>query len=364
MKKFIYSFLFLLLTGCSNNQTHLKHVEAAFPVKVGKAIRHDVPVYVETIGNVAPYNRADIKAQVNGIVAERFVQAGDAVKMGDLLFLLDSLPFYVALEKAEATLHKDEAELEFAQKRLERYATLVKDEFISKITVEEYTSNVKALEAQVKIDKAAVEEARINLGYSVIDSPFEGRVGINLVDAGNTVRANDTPVLATILQTKPVYINFVLSQKDFQEYRKGVGEGNKLFKVLLPYGSEDGYEGEFEAVDNQFNVNTGTVQLQGTIANENEELWPGEFVKIRLYVRIKKQAITVPYSAIQFGQKGSFVYILQDDMTVKDVPVKIGERMNDLIVIEQGIDEGQKVITDGQLNLSPGVKVNIQGSLS
>ncbi|MBA3723043.1 MAG: efflux RND transporter periplasmic adaptor subunit [Parachlamydiaceae bacterium] len=356
------SFIILsLLTSCADNKT--SHEASAFvrplPVTAAEVTERDIPVYIEAIGNVAASNSVNIKPRVGGIIDTVYIQGGDNVKAGDPLYKIDRLPYEIALEKAQANLIKNEAELEFSKTKLDRYQGLIQQEYVSHLNIEEYKRDVKLHESQVIIDKAEIENAKINLDYCDVCSPINGKVSLTKVDQGNLVQANDFNSLISILQVTPVYVYFSLAQKDFQELQELLKEGNRKFKVLLPFDNKKEFEGELNAFDNQVDSNTGTIQLKGTVANEDEILWPGEFVKVKLFVKLKEKHPVVPLSAIQTSQKGSFVYVLKPDMTVDCVPVTLGEHLDDYIAIDAGLTAGMKVITDGQLNLRPGAKVTL-----
>lgn len=361
MKKVFYPILCsLILIGCSKKEEIGEgHFERPLPVVVGEVISKDVPIYIETIGNVEAYKSVSVRPRVGGAVMEVAIDGGDSVKEGDLLYRIDPVPYEILLEKAEANLLKDQAELEYAKTKLERYSGLVQKEYIAKLNIEEYKKNVSSEEAQIKMDQATVKDAKINLGYCTVLSPLNGKVGLTKVDPGNIVQANDPNALITILQVMPIYVNFSLTQKDFQELQEVLQTGKRKFTVVLPFGCEKEFEGELDAFDNRVSSETATIQLKGTVANEKECLWPGEFVKVKLFVKMKNQASVIPLEAVQKGQKGTFVYVLKPDMTVEPALIKTGEVIDHFIVVDEGLKPGMKVITDGQLNLRPGVKVLI-----
>lgn len=354
---------FLFLTSCSKEQDVGHGFERPLPVDIAEVVVQDVPVYVRAIGNVQAYNSVNVRPKVAGTITAVNIQGGDAVKVGDLLYKIDPTPYQLALDRSEANYAKDEAELEYAKQRLERYSKLVKEDYVSKLNIEDYRRDVKSREAQIKIDRAEIENAKINLGYCDVVSPINGKVSIAKIDIGNVVQANDSNSLITILQVQPIYINFSLAQKDFQELQDMLSAGNRSFKVLLPYGSTKQFDGELVAYNNEVNPDTGTIQLKGQVLNNDEILWPGEFVIVRLFVKEKKQVPVIPVAALQTGQKGTFVYVLNPDHTVHDVVVKTGEQFDDHYVIDEGLSAGMTVVTDGQLNLRPGVKVVIPSQM-
>jgi multidrug efflux system membrane fusion protein len=278
------------------------------------------------------------------------------VQAGDLLYRIDPLPYKLELEKAKATLLKDQAELEFAKKKVERYETLVKKDFVSKLTLEEYQRDVKALEAQIEIDRSLLGTAANNLNYSKIYSPINGRVSLQSIEIGNLVAPSDTNPMATILQIVPIDVNFSIAQKDFEELQHVLAEGKRAFRAILP-GTNQKFLGEISAIDNRVDLQTGTIQIKGSIQNTEKILWPGEFVRVEVFIRQLKDAVLIPYKAIQVGQEGSYIYILQPDQTVKNIPIEMGQRVGDWIAITKGVEQGMQVVTDGQINLRPGAKV-------
>lgn len=357
--RYIYLLLVCFLAGCTGEQEnpHGGSFERSVPVVAAEVIQQDVPVYVEAIGNVAASKTVDIRPQVSGKVVEVFMKGGDAVKPGDPLYRIDPTSYQVELDRAKANFVKDQAELDYAQKKLERYVSLLKNNYVSELDVEELARDVKRHESQLLIDKTQIETAKIDLDNCCLFSPTEGKLSLTKMNEGNLVDVHDSNQVINILKIKPVHIYFSLPQKEFQSIQNILCNENCTFKVCLPYDCQQEFEGHLEAINNSIDSSTGTIQLKGSVANESEILWPGEFVRVKLLVNTKKNASLVPSSAIQTSQKGTFVYILKDDMTVDYVPVKIGETVDHLVVIDEGVKAGMKVITDGQLNLRPGSKV-------
>lgn len=370
MNKLLFSLSICLcgigcLSSCSkqNQQAGAKGFQRPLPVSIAEVKQQDIPIYVDAIGHTFASNTVQVRPQVGGKIAEIFIKGGDRVKVGDPLYIIDQAPYQIALERARANLLKDEAELGYAKSKLERYENLVKSDFVSKLNIEEYQRDVKIREGQIAIDKAEIENAKLNLEYTMVVSPINGQVSINKLDIGNIVQANDPNSLVSILQLVPINVNFSIPQKDFQNFESVLKQPNVKFKVILPYGSHKEIEGELVAINNQFNSNTGTIELQGIVTNEDEVLWPQQFVKIKLYIRTDKNMAIVPARAVQLGQKGSYVYVLKSDMTVEYVPVVVAEQVGDLTAIKEGLQAGMKVVTDGQINLRPGAKVVIQNEM-
>lgn len=356
----IISSLFLM-TGCANNDIP-KHVEKSYPVKVAEVIHKDVPIYIETIGHLAERFSVEVRPRVSGMITASFVLGGETVNADDLLYKIDPIPYQVAVNKAEANLVKDKALLEYFKKRLDRYATLVKKEYVAPLTVEEYQRDLGAQEAQVQLDIAELELAKLNLDYTDVKAPVSGHLSINIVDIGNLVALNDhqSDPLARIFQIKPIYVYFIIAQKEFQALQDALSKGvEKKLEVIRPSDTHPPFVGKLDAIDNIVSVETGTIQLRGILPNEDMLLWPGEYVRVRLFLGVKSNAVLASVEAVQIGQKGTYAFVLKDDNTVEIVPVKIGERVENSYIIEEGLQPGMKVITEGQLNLRAGTKVYI-----
>lgn len=358
--KLIHLIILFSLTffyqGCSKTQT--PPPKRLFPVRIDSAKQQDVPVYVEAIGNVYAAKTVDIRPQVTGTIIEIAFDGGDDVEVGQVLYRIDPVPYQLALEQAESALLKNIADLNFAKKKVERYSALIKSNFVSKLSIEEYQRDVAGLEGQLLASQAAVSIAKTNLNYCVIVSPLAGRVSITKTDVGNIVSPADLPPMTTVLQITPINIKFSIAQREFEFLQKLFYEGDRQFEVILP-GTSQTFNGEIVAVDNQVDLRTGTIQIKGVVSNREKILWPGEFVRVRVFIRLKKDAIVVPAEAVQIGQKGSYVYTLNPDQTVDLVYVKPAEAFEKLIVIDEGLTVGQKIVTDGQINLKQGVAVQV-----
>lgn len=368
MKYFNLTLLILLSIGvwsCSHqkaSQSPPSTTERTFPVSVTEVIQKDVPIYLETIGHVRARSTVQLKPEVGGQVKEIYIKGGDHVQEGQVLYQINPWPYQIALNRVEALLKKDQADLKFAQERLERYLTLVKSDFVSKLTIQEYMRDVKVQEEQILIDQADIDHAKLNLSYCLVKAPLSGKIGLSKVDRGNIVKADDPEALVTILQVQPISVYFSLSQKEFQQAQEILRQDKPKFSVFLPYGSSLEIEGQLEAFDNQFNSQTGTIQLKGNVANQDEILWPDEFVRVHLFTHMQLGALIIPAAAIQMGQNGSYVYTLQADQTVKLIPIQVGQTVQEGVIVEKGLQLGMQVVTNGQVNLKPGAKVELISS--
>lgn len=354
--KAILCFLVVCLVGCSREQP--KAERPPFPVTVGDVIQKDVPIYVEAIGNVYSLQSVDVRPQVGGILQEAYVKQGQYVKKGDPLYRIDPRPYEAALNRAQATLEKDKATLHFSEIKAERYKELVKQDYVSKLTYDQYQADVEVAKAQVRSDEADVVTASLQLEWTTPTSPIDGKISQYNIDPGNLVVVNDPTALTNIRQLDPADIRFGIVQKDFLEVQKALHEGLLRFLVVLPQKMDHPREGEIYFIDNHVDTTTGTILIKGMVPNQDELLWPGEFVRVRLQVRLEPQAILVPEEAVQVGQDGPFVFIYDSSTsTVSYRLVTRGATSDRLVIVESGVAVGEKVVLKGQINLRPGAKV-------
>ncbi len=349
----------LLLYGCSSKDAATPKPPPPVAVIVTEPVQKDVPIFIEAIGNVFAETSVDIRPQVSGKLLEFKVQEGQMVKKGDLLFTIDPRPYEASLALAEATLNKDKATLEFSKKRMERNTELVQKEFIAQLTFEQITSDVAVNEAQTQIDLANVELAKINRDYAYVKSPIDGRLGNRRVDPGSLLIANDPNAVINVSQLDPVQVRFNVPQSNFWEIQKALAQGTLSLDITLPQDPDHVFKGNLYFLDNTIDLGTGTVLLKGHVPNENLVLWPGEFVRVRVNLRIKKDAILLPTQAVQTGQQGKFIFVVKPDNTVELRQIKVSEIIDNMIVVDEGLSMGEKVVQTGQLNLKNGSKVTI-----
>jgi len=320
-----------------------------------------MPVQVQTIGNVEAIATVSIKPQISGQLVGVHFKEGDFVKNGQLLFTIDRAPFVAALRQAEGTLAKDQAQAENAKIDAERYQGLGREGVVSKQQVDATLASFNALNAAVAADKAAVETAKINLEYTSIYSPINGRTGNVGVKAGNLVKANDVPILVTINQIEPIYVTFSVPEQQLAEVKK-YSMAKSLKVEAAPQGSGQNFEGKLTFIDNSVDLTTGTIKLKATFENQQRALWPGQFVNVNLTLTTQPNAVVIPSAALQTGQNGTYVYVVSQDLTVQPQPVKVGWTVGDNAVIASGLQAGQRIVTDGQLRIVPGGKVEIKGA--
>lgn len=332
---------------------------AAVPVIVARVSQKNMPVQLEVVGSVEAYSTVSIRTQVTGTITQVHFKEGQDVKQGDLLFTIDTRPFEAALKQSEANLARDAAVLANAREQTRRYSELVKKQYVSQEQYDQVKTNADALEASVDADKAAIENARVQLSYCRIFSPVTGRTGSLLVNEGNLVRTNDAAALVTINQVSPIYVTFAVPEQNLPEIRKRLSAG-KLKIQALSQGEDSPEEGELSFIDNAVDRTTGTIKLKGTFGNGNRRLWPGQFVKAVLKLTDQNDAIVVPSQAVQTGQTGQHVFVLKDGSAVDIRPVVISRSLNGESVVEKGLQPGEQVVTDGQFLLGPGSKVQVK----
>jgi multidrug efflux system membrane fusion protein len=343
----------LFLVSCQS-QPPPQPFERAMPVVTAQVKESDVPIYLEVIGNIYSPQTVQVRAQVSGKLLNVHVQEGQEVKKGDLLFDIEPASYQASLDRADAMLKKNEATAEFAKRKFESHEPLVKREFVSRINYEQYATDVKTHQAQCSIDRAEVNLARINLEHCKILAPIDGRVSQHHVTAGNLVGPHDATPLIAIRQVAPLYVNFYLSQEDFQQL-KTYDKKDLNFTITLSNQAEQ--KGQVIFIDNHFDLSTGSILLKGELSNQDRSLWPGEFVKVRLLVRTVPKAKLIPLAAIQRSQEGPFIYIVKPDLCAEMRLVKPIGHFEHYAILEQDVLPDERVVVDGQINLHDGCKV-------
>lgn len=323
------------------------------------AVQKDVPLQIKAIGTVEAYVTVAVKSQVNGELADVFFREGQDVRKGDRLFRIDPRPFEAALRQAEAALARDLAQAKNAELEAQRYTALAEKGFVSKQEYDRARTNFEALAAAVKADEAAVETARLQLAYTTITSPIDGRTGSILVKQGNVIKENDTQ-LVTINQIAPINVAFSVPEQDLAAVKKHRAAGGLTVEASASPGGMRAAAGSLTFIDNAVNTATGTILLKATFPNRDRMLWPGQFVDVALTLATEKGRVVVPSSAVQTGQEGPYVFVVKQDMTAEYRPVKTARTFDRLAVIESGVAAGETVVTDGQLRLTPGAKVEIK----
>jgi multidrug efflux system membrane fusion protein len=335
------------------------------PVVAGKAERRNFPLYLNALGTVQAYNSVTVRARVDGELQQIYFQEGQNVQKGDLLAQIDSRTYQAQLDQAKAKKAQDEAQFANAKIVLSRNTLLLKNSVIDQQTYDTQKYTVDQLQALVAADQAAIENAQTQLDYTRITAPISGRVGIRLVDAGNIVRSTDTAGMLTINQVQPISVVFTLPQQNLRGVRDALQESKTLKVVALDRDNLSVLtEGTLEVLDNQIDATTATVKLKAVFANTNYDLWPGQFVNVRLLLGVKNGAVTAPAKAIQRGPNGSYVYVTDSEGKAAMRPVKVGATEADWTLVETGLEAGDEVVVDGQYRLQPGAKVQVTKDLA
>ncbi len=351
------------LTSCSAGGSTSAHAQsgprrpAAVPVTIGKVERQRVPVEIRAIGNVQAYSTVQVKAMVAGELTRVYFREGQDVRKGDLLFTIDARPFQAALQQAEATRARDIAQSQNAQTDAQRYAELVKSGVVAQQQYDQMRTQAQALSAVVQADDAAIENAKLQLSYTDIRSPIDGRTGNLLVYQGNIIKANDVP-LVVINQIQPIYVAFSVPGQNLDDIKRHMARGRLRVQAMPQAGGGPTETGALTFVDNNIDIATGTIQLKGTFPNTDRALWPGEFVTAVLTLTTE-DAVVAPSAAVQNGQQGQYVFVVRPDLTVESRPVTVSRTIGTLSVIQKGLAPGDTVVTDGQLRLVPGAKISV-----
>jgi len=351
--------LTLFSSACSNGKA--KNSIPPPPVIVGVATKKTVPVELRAIGNVQPYSTVMVKSKVGGeLVRVHFIEGQD-VKKGDLLLTVDPRPYEATFKETEANLQRDLARAKNATEDARRYESLMQRKVVPTQQYEKIRSDADALEATVLADKAAVENARIQLDYCSIRSPIDGRTGSLSVKQGNIIKADDI-TLVVINQITPIDVSFSIPEQFLPEIRKHSASKKLQVEASFPQSDERPEKGTITFVDNTVDTSTGTIRLKGTFANRERKLWPGQFVNVVLTLTEEPNVIVVPSQAIQTGQEGQYVFVVKPDLTVESRQVVAGRTLNGETVVQKGLQADERVVTDGQLRLYPGARVEIKNS--
>ncbi len=331
-------------------------------VKTVTAKVQPMPVIVEAVGTVEPEHSVAVRAQVNGVLEQVLFREGDKVQKGQLLFRIDDRTLRAALDQAKAALARDQAQLREAEAQRERLKPLAEREYITRQEYAQALASAEALAASVGVDRAQVEAARVQLGYSEIRAPITGRTGSLAVKAGNLVSAAATTPLVVINSIQPVRVAFNIPQAYLEEVRHQAGSGGMRVQISREQGGATVAEGEVVFIDNTVNPETGTVLLKARIPNTDETLWPGEFIAAHLILKVEPNAVVVSAAAVRPGQNGSYVFVVEE-ARARLQPVKVSRQIEDLAVIAEGLEGGEAVITEIPYDLAPGKTVKVVGKL-
>jgi multidrug efflux system membrane fusion protein len=331
-------------------------------VTISRAASRDVPTYLNEIGRSGAFESVTVTPQVAGRVLERHFQDGAQLKMGQLLFTIDPRPYQAQLDATQAQLAQSRAALNLALTQLKMYESITDVRAVSALDLETKKNSVAVDQAQVQAAEAAVENAKLNLDYCYIHSPIDGRAGARLVDVGNVVQANTTPLLL-VQRLDPIYADFTITEGDLPNVQAEMSRGTLQTLVRLPSDSaQNARRGTLTFLDNAVQSGTGTVNLRATIRNGDRHFWPGQFVNVQLILSVTHSAVLIPNEATQISQKGPYVYVVKPDDTVEFRAVALGQRQDDDVMVTSGVTAGERVVLTGQLALTPGMKVRVATS--
>lgn len=334
-------------------------------VKAATAMVKPMPVLIEAVGSVEPEHSVQVRAQVSGVLKSVLFKEGDKVKAGQRLFQIDPRTFEAVYRQAQAQLARDVAQLENAKVQQERLEPLLKREFITRQEFDVAVTSAKSLEATVEADQALVEQARIQLEFTRIHAPISGRTGALAVTPGNLVAAgagSGGAPLVTINSTDPILVSFSIPERQLEEIRRHQHEKEMRIEILPDRAAPPVAEGKLIFIDNTITPQTGTVLLKTRVDNPNEALWPAQFVNVRIVLKVEPDAVVVPEAAVQPGQDGSFVYLVDQESKVQVQQVKVSRQIGNDVVIAAGIKAGDRVITEIPQALQPGATVRLAGA--
>ena len=354
-KVFLYALILLICaTGCYNKKEKVEM--PPLPVKTGKIIQKDVPIYIDTFGNFTANLDVDVKSKITETLVKTHIQIGQFVTNGQLLFTLDTSELKANLAQAKASLAEDLAQLKLKTDDLKRNEQLYKTKVISSEAYEQSKTLYEEAAAKVELDKAAIEYAQVQLNYCYIRAPMDSRAGSTGFDPGNLIEANSETPLVNLKQIDPLTLNFTISEKYLFDVKNAMSKSQLKTKISIE-GDTNIYTGIVNFLDNKVDDETGTIAMMANVPNKDRILWPGQFVHVRLITKIEKNAILAPYEAVQLGIHGNYLFVVKPDNTVEMRLVKTTLREDDYIIVEEGVKPGEKVVTMGQLGLYTGASV-------
>ena len=332
----------------------------AVPVTVGKVVRKTMPVDLRVIGSVEPAQSVEIRAQITGQLFSVGFKEGDDVKQGDVLFTLDKRPLDAALKQAEANLQRDIAQSANADVQAQRLSDLAQRGIVSKDQLDTQKATAAALLGTIEADRAAVENARIQIQYATIAAPLTGRTGRLMVHEGSLIRANDTTPMVVINQLTPINVTFAIPEGQLAPLKRYLQQGTVAVDVAPPSDPASRSTGRVTFIDNSVDQTTGTIKVKGSFPNTNRLLWPGQFVNVVLTLSADKDAVVAPTAAIQTGQDGQYVFVIKSDQSAELRPVHVGRAAGSETIVTDGLKGDEVVVTDGHLRLTPGTRVTVR----
>jgi multidrug efflux system membrane fusion protein len=329
----------------------------AVPVTTDKARRTDVPIFLTGLGTVQAFNSVLIKSRVDGQIVKVGYEEGHDVHAGDVLIEIDRAPFEAVLAQVEANKLKDQAQLDNVRLDLARYTNLAKTSAVTAQQLDTTRALVAQTEASIKADQALIDTAQVQLNYSTIRSPIDGRAGTRLVDAGNIVRATDSTGIVSINQIHPIFVSFALPSDSLPQLR--AAKDGEVMVTALDRDAEVLATGVLAVIDNQINPATGTINYKAKFDNADDALWPGQFVKLRIQLATRRNVIAVPVTAVQQGPDGPYAFVVGDDRIVQKQPLKVGVLNKTTAIIDGGLQPGEQIVTDGHYRIQAGSKVDV-----
>ena len=361
----LFAGLSVALSACSATDANAPGAgssQAAVPVTVGSVMEKEMPLDVNVVGTAEAFSTVAVRAQVTGELKEVHFKQGDDVQAGQVLFTLDHRPLEAALQQAEANLARDTAQAANAKVIAQRMEDLVERGVGTREQRDTARTTAAALDAVVGANRAAVENAKVQLQYATIRAPISGRTGALMVHAGNLVRANDQLPLVVINQVSPIYVSFGVPEALLPELRRYMAMRDLEVEALPPNEEIAPATGRITFVDNQVDQTTGTIRIKATFPNSNRRLWPGQFVNVRVRLASDPRAIVVPSVAVQAGPEGQYIYVVKADQTVEMRPVEVARTAGQETVLKQGVKPGETIVIDGQLRLVPGSRISVKAA--
>ncbi len=350
--------LLVLAAACSGEKD--KPALPPVPVLVAKVEEKTVPVELKAIGNAEAYASVAIKARIGGQLVKVNFKEGQDVQQGDLLFVIDPRPYEGALRQAEANLARDRALANKAEADARRYAELIRKEFVSQQEYDQARATAESLAATVKADEVAVGNAKLQLSYCYIHAPISSRTGNLKADLGNLIKADADTSMVILNQIQPIYVSFSVPEQYLPVIKKYMAQGPVKVEAVLGRDEKHPEEGVLTFINNTVDPATGTILLKATFPNQGKRLWPGLFVNVVVELTNQPSALVVPSQAIQTGQEGQFVFVVTADLQAETRPVKVERSLNGEVIVQEGLKPGETVVTEGQLRLVPGAKVEIK----
>ena len=336
---------------------------ASVPVAVAQAQKGEIPVYLNGLGTVTPFNTVTVRSRIDGQLLRVSFQEGQFVRQGDMLAEIDPKPFQVQLDQAEGQLARDQAQLNNARLDLQRYTALAEQGVITRQQFDTQTATVRQFDGVIRADQAAIDNAKLNISYCRITAPLAGRVGLRLADVGNLIHATDPNGLVVITQVQPIAVLFTIPEDSLGQVLKRIRSNERLsVEASDRSGQNKIADGRVASIDNQIDQTTGTSRLKAVFDNKDNTMFPNQFVNVRLLVEMKKDRILIPAVAIQRGPQGTFVYVVKPDQTVDVRQVTVGIIEGTQASIDQGLSDGEQVVVDGVDKLRAGSKVQIAGA--